>query len=41
MNIKSIFLKLRAVHWIGILLLVLNATLLTSDLLAKLPVYVN
>ncbi len=40
MDIKSIFLRLRAVHWIGILLLVLNATFLTSDLLAKIVQYV-
>jgi methyl-accepting chemotaxis protein len=40
MEIKSIFLRLRAIHWIGILLLVLNATLLISDLLAKIVQYV-
>ncbi len=40
MYIKSIFLRLRVVHWVGILLLVLNATFLTSDLLAKIVQYV-
>ena len=40
MYIKSIFLRLRAVHWIEILLLVFNATFLTSDLLAKIVQYV-
>lgn len=40
MNIKSLFFRMRAIHWIGIVLLVLNGALLTENLIASLIQYV-
>ncbi len=40
MNVKSLFFRMRAVHWVGIVLLVLNGALLTDNLIASLIQYV-
>ena len=40
MNIRSLFFRMRTIHWVGIILLVLNAMFLTENLYASIVQYV-
>jgi methyl-accepting chemotaxis protein len=40
MNIRSLFLRMRLVHWIGVALLAINATFFTDNLIGSIVQYV-